>query len=276
MKFLKIPTSLLLKLANPSSHLATNFSAIICSDLKVQVADLPHFPTDPQLGIEHFKEGNFKDAIDVFEQCLRWGLSEGKESYMQRLIFDMKFWQVLCHYVAGDFSRSVEELFAVYKQLEDFEALFPQDYMIYSLCLGANGEYKKAGKTLKKGLKKYPENEDLRLFMARYYFRPGMLRKAISNYRLLCTMEPQNIIYLSELACAHLLNGYDMDPFRKVANQAKAQVPLSKFQNYRLGLMYYLGSQYDEAKDFFNHSRGIAPWYSNPWEDPELYRKFGL
>ena len=274
MYFLRIPSSILLKLLNQSAHLATNFAGDL-AELEAICADLPHFPTNPHDGILLIKEGKLEDAITIFEECLHWGLSEG-DIYMERLIFDMKFWQVLCHYLAGDFSKSIEELSAVYAELDEFDALFPEDFMMYCLCLKANGLKGKAKRILKKALKKFSDHADLHLFTARFYFRPGKLAKAINHYKTLVTLEPQNITCLSELALAHLLNGYDLGNFHKIREQALAQVPLSNQDYFRLGLMHYLNQDYDKARENHNQSNKVGPWYSKPWDDPDFYGIYGL
>ncbi len=131
------------------------------------------------------------------------------------------------------------------------------------------GEYGKALKTLKKGLKKSEEKESLQYDLGLVYDRAGQFDESIQAMRKVLKMNPQNANALNYIGYSYADRGVHLDEALELLLKALLLKPEDGFIVDSVGWAYYQRGELGQASVYLKRAYDMVP------EEPTIAEHLG-
>lgn len=126
----------------------------------------------------------------------------------------------------------------------------PQVFAMYASLLDEKGDYKAASKSLEEGLKKFPDNAQLRFYYGTINDRMGNKEIVISEMQKVLELDPNHVQGMNYLAFTWAEMGVKLPEAEKLARRALELEPTDGYVLDTLGWILYKQSKFTESIQF--------------------------
>lgn len=123
----------------------------------------------------------------------------------------------------------------------------PQVYAMYASLLDEKSDYKTASSILEQGLKKFPDNAQLRFYFGTIQDRLGNKDQVVSEMKKVLEIDPNHVQGMNYLAFTYAEMGAQLPEAEKLARKASELEPQDGYVLDTLGWVLYKQSKYSEA-----------------------------